>query len=628
MAGGFSVSIGSDTRLFEQGVKTGVIEPVEDAQDALQDLARSADKAGSGQGLDRLGKSGRDAADDIKTGAKQADQALEQLGRSGKDAGDDVEAGTRQADRALDKLGDTGKDAGRDIESGLKDADRALERVGDAVKDAGNDLEAGLKDAQKQTGKTTAEYKEMAERIRAETAKIKASSKEAFDGAGSSTGEFKDEALSNFSEVTSSFTGDMQSVTDLAQGTFGGLASIGGPAALAFGGIAVAVGLIGSALTAASEESEEFQQKIRDLAQTKLDDILSDFGDSGDKLSQGLRKWASDADSYGGSLTDLRKDAKDAKLSFGDLADAIATDNIPKMRQLRKATEDQIDTLRRQAASLSDGTAKGRIAADTAREHADAAARVKKQLDQNLGVYDVQQDALKALAAAEGETVQQYLAGEEAAARAQEATERFTDAISSQAATMSDTASGTLSNEAANANQYIEIQQHKIDAVQQFASNAGRVYQDVDDQTRQYLQSQGTSMSEEYATYLAATPDQQARLRDQWTVQAKIEADPTDIDKATAEQGKKTTKGPTSELKGDTKDVDKKADAQAKKKGEGPTVKLRPDDSAVDSKLTALRDRVIAGPTVRLRVDGSALDSYLARPRTITVNVRQGQEVK
>lgn len=603
MAGGFSVAIGSDTRLFEQGVKTGVISPVEDAQDALQDLAKSADKAGSSRGLDKLGRAGKDAADDIQDGAKKADRALGDLGDSGRDAAEDVEAGAKQADKALDQLGRSGKEAG-------------------------DDLEDSLRDAQRQTGKTAAEYREMAEKVRAETAKIKAQSRDDFEGAGGATGEFRDEALSNFSEVTSSFTGDMQSITDLAQGTFGGLASLGGPASLVFGGLAVAVGLVGQAFATSGEESDEFKEKIADLAQTRLGDLFGQYEDSGDDLAKGLRSWATDADSFGGSLLDLQKNARKADLGVGELTAAIGQQSIPKMKQLRGVVEDQIETLQRQAAALSDGTAQGRIASKGAQEQADAAREVKKQLDSNLAVNDSYEKSLRAVAMAQGMTVDEYKASLDASAAYQAATESLADTMKTTLADAAESTSEALDNAAGDPQAYIDGLNQRTAAAQQYQANVQAIGEQLPSDLFNFVRNQGPGFSQEIATYLSASPEQQAQIAAGWKIDAQVTADTSDVDQKTAEKGKEKKAGPTSELKGDTKDVDKKVADQASKKSDGPTVKVRADDSAVDSKLAALRDRVVNGPTVKIRYDSDALDAYLARPRTITVNVRQGQEVK
>ena len=46
MAKGINISIASETREFQRGVKTGVIEPLEDAVEILDDVAKAGDDAG------------------------------------------------------------------------------------------------------------------------------------------------------------------------------------------------------------------------------------------------------------------------------------------------------------------------------------------------------------------------------------------------------------------------------------------------------------------------------------------------------------------------------------------------------------------------------------------------------
>lgn len=572
MAGGFSVAIGSDTRLFEQGVKTGVIEPVEDAQDALQDLAKAADKTGAAKGLDKLGDAGKDAADDIEDAAKNADKALDKLGQSGKDAG--------------------------------------------------NDLEAGLKGAQSETAKTTADYKEMTEKIRAETAKIKAQSKQDFEGAGGATGEFKDEALQNFSEVTSSFQGDMTSITDLAQGTFGGLASLGGPASLVFGGIAVAVGLVGQALTQSGEDSDEFKEKIQDLAQTKLGDLFGQYEDSGDDLAQGLRKWAQDADSFGGSLTDLQKNTKRAKLDAGDYASAIATQSVPKMKQLRTEVEAHIKSLDRQASAQRGAGAGSSALANKIGEQSDAAREVKKQLDSNLEVNDAYEKSLRAVAKAQGQTVEQYQASLEASKAYDDATQTLADTLSSTLADAAESSAEALDNSVLNVDDYIGGLNARTKAAQDYADNVKTIGEQLPDDLFNFVRDQGPGFSQEIATYLSASPEQQAAIQQGWAIDAQVTADTSDVDKKTAEKGREKKKGPTSEVKGDTKDVDKKVADKAKEKKDGPTSKIRADDSAVDKAMKALRDKRFNGPTAVFQVDRSSVNSAISDIRNTQITIK------
>lgn len=588
MPGGFSVAIGSDTRLFEQGVKVGVIEPVEDAQEALQDLAKAGDKVSDGL--------------DFRDGERD----LDRLGKAGKDAGDDIEDGAKQADRALDKLGDAGKDAGKD-------------------------LERGLKDAQDQTGKTSAEYKEMAEKIRAETAKIKAQSKDDFDGAGGATGEFKEEALANFSEVTSSFTGDMQSITDLAQGTFGGLASMGGPASLAFGGIAVAVGLIGSALSQSGEDADEFEQKIQDLANTRLGDLFDSFAESGNEVDAAVRDWAQNADDYGISLTDLKKNLEDSGTAYGDVAEAIAKQSLPMMRRQKDSIDDQISSLRRQAAEQR-GAGNGVSALGKKfSEQADRLDTVSDALNQNIKVNKLADDTLRDVASAAGQTVEQWKAAQQATADYNESIESLADTMTSVLGEAAESTSEAIDNAASNPQKYIDGLNKRIEAAQQYRSNIQAIGAELPDDIMNFVRNQGEGFSQEIATYLTATPAQKAQIEAGWKIAAQVEGDTTDVDAKTAAKGKERTKGPTSELQGDTSDVDKKVTEKSRQKADGPTSKLRADTADVDDAIKRLKGKKVTGPTVVYQVDTTAVDNANRRiansPVSQIVNQRIGKRV-
>lgn len=581
MAGGYNIGVAMDARAVEKGVKAGIIEPVEDAVDKLEDLGRAGDKAGDGLGR----------------GLRDGERDLDKLGRAGKDAGDDVQDGARKGERELDKLGRAGKDAGDDIEDGLRQA-------------------------QKETGRTADEWKAMTAKVEAETAKIKADSKGAFSEAGGASGEFKDEALSNFSEVTSSFTGDMQSVTDLAQGTFGGLASLGGPASLVFGGIAVAVGLVGSALAASGEESDEFKEKIEELAQTKLGDLFGQYEDSGDKLGRGLRKWATDADSFGGSLLDLQKNGKKAGLGVGELTAAIATQSVPKMRELRREVDSQVKSLDRQAAALSDGTAKGRIASKATQEQAAAAREVQKQLKQNLEVNDAYEKSLRAVAKAQGQTVAEYKASLEAAAAYDEATKSLADTMSTVLASAAESTSEALDNAAGDPAKYIAGLNERTKAAQDYQANVQAIGQQLPDDLFNFVREQGEGFSNEIATYLSASPAQKEQIRAGWAIDAQVSADTTDLDKKTAAKGKEKKKGPTSEVKGDTSDLDEKVKRKSAERPKGPTAEIRADDSDVDRAIAKLRRKRFNGPTAVFQVDRSSVDATLASLRRTSIAVK------
>jgi hypothetical protein len=650
---GFSVAIASDTRLFEQGVKVGVIDPVENAQESLQELGRAGAQAGDG--VNRGLRTGTQALDGLEHGLRDSERALEQVGRAGTSAGHDVGNSLGGTARYADMLARAGLDVGDDIRTGARVAERALDDVGDAGREAGNDLERGLRDAQRETARTGAEYKDLAEEVRRATAEQRASGQHAFDPAAESVETFRDEAVSNLSEVASSFDGSVSSVFDLLQGTLGGVIADLGPLGLAAGTAAAAgVGLIGAAFSQAGEDQEAFKQRVDAMTGELLDEFY-EVGDAVTAVDRKLRDWASDNEKYGVSLVDLQKDARTARIGFGDLAETIATGTTPELRRMRGEIEESIDSLRKRAAAVDTTAGADRSAANAAGEQAD---RLQKELvpaiNQSINANKNAAAAEEALASAQGMTVEQYRAYVEQTNVAKQASEDFASTLTGVLSDAAESTSEKLDNGAMNAGDYVKGLEERTAAAQQYASNVRAIGEQLPGDLFNFVRQQGPGFSQEIATYLSASPEQQAAIRAGWKIDAQVTADTSDVEAKTADQSRKKTKGPTSEVKADTSDVDEKvaakgrekkkgptselqADAsdvdkavasKAKQRGDGPTVKLRTDDSAIDRKLSDLAGRVIAGPTVRIRYDSSALDDYLARPRTITVNVRQGQEVK
>lgn len=213
---GINIPFLANVRDFLRG--TGDVESaVGDVADSLDGLARDATSAGS-----------------------TAERALDDVAGAGADVGDELKDAGRTAERALDDVGTAAERAGREIETELESGARE-------AGDASEKMEKSFRDAFKTVSQKA---KESGDDVARETRRGSAEA----EGA---VGEFKDEARSNFSEVASSFTGDMDSAADLVQGTFGGLAgSIGGPLGLAFGGLGAAAGVFYSKWKENAEKTE------------------------------------------------------------------------------------------------------------------------------------------------------------------------------------------------------------------------------------------------------------------------------------------------------------------------------------------------------------------------------------
>lgn len=111
MAGGYTVGIASETKAFKQGIDSGVIDPLEDAQKELLALGKS--------------------------------RGPEQLERAMKDA-----------ERATERLGDETKDTARAIERDFRDAYRDVKRSSDDGMDGAKE---GLDDFKQESQQTARE---------------------------------------------------------------------------------------------------------------------------------------------------------------------------------------------------------------------------------------------------------------------------------------------------------------------------------------------------------------------------------------------------------------------------------------------------------------------------------------
>lgn len=116
MPNGIRLGVAADTREFDRGIKQGVIDPLEDATDALRDLAKDGDRAGSD-----LERSMRDQQDETK-----------KLEREYRDLADTIKSSSRKAGRDIDDgIGDGLDKAGTGLND-FKDEAKSTAREGAA----------------------------------------------------------------------------------------------------------------------------------------------------------------------------------------------------------------------------------------------------------------------------------------------------------------------------------------------------------------------------------------------------------------------------------------------------------------------------------------------------------------
>lgn len=223
---------------------------------------------------------------------------------------------------------------------GTGDATEALGKVSDALddvakdaqrsgKDAGNDLsrgiEGGTKDAAQATDKLERSFKDLATAAKKESKVAgKAIDTEIDHGttkAKQTLHEFKSEAKQNFGETASSFDGSMESAVSGIQGTFGGLATVLGPAG------AIGAGLIGAAIGVGASIAQGYAESAEQVKET-ISNMYDDMLESGQQYlsKEFVQQAIADMFKDDGKRQQMIQDAATLGISVSDLATAYATE--------------------------------------------------------------------------------------------------------------------------------------------------------------------------------------------------------------------------------------------------------------------------------------------------------------
>lgn len=139
MAKGVKISVASDTRDFGKGVKSGIIEPLEDAADVLSDLAKEGDQA-SGKLEDGF-KAAQRETDDLKDEYKKLGKEINDTGRKGKSFGDDVKDGTNKAGEGMEDFKGEANSTAREAAASF---DGSAESIGDAFQEVAANAFSGF----------------------------------------------------------------------------------------------------------------------------------------------------------------------------------------------------------------------------------------------------------------------------------------------------------------------------------------------------------------------------------------------------------------------------------------------------------------------------------------------------
>jgi len=128
MARVHEIPIASETREFDEGIRKGVIRPLEDAQDAFEDLERAASDTGRGSArdLDKL----EDELKDVQRQSEKTERAVDDIGTSG--------------GKGFGKLGDAASEVTQEVGQNLGEAVSSVrDNIGD-LGQVGQDTLGGL----------------------------------------------------------------------------------------------------------------------------------------------------------------------------------------------------------------------------------------------------------------------------------------------------------------------------------------------------------------------------------------------------------------------------------------------------------------------------------------------------
>jgi len=372
-----------------------------------------------------------------------------------------LEAETQSAERDLagvaDKLDDV-SDSLKDVDRAGSDASRGLDRsmgkVEDSTKDAGRvidkDLTDALKDAAKQSKRTGDDIGD----------NIKRGTRDASEG----TTAMRENAASNAKEMAGSFQ-DVNSALDGMQGFLAEATEGFGAAGIAVGVLGgIGLGALSAGLQTAADKANELTQNAVDFAKEIGSSTLQEQASALRDRFQEMLTAINDARSVWEvwqprAITNAEKFAEAIKagnLNARDLMDAFTNTNpqvrLETLNRILQSTTDkmsELDVQRRQYGTgieIFDRLTSDEV--ETLNDQRNALAGVKQAIQDEVNSQQAALEITRALADAQGLTVEQYTKQTQAAANAAEAQSAYQSALDSMATTSSIYDEALATNEA------------------------------------------------------------------------------------------------------------------------------------------------------------------------------------
>ncbi len=135
--GEIKIPMSADTSGIEKAIKNGIVEPAEDAEDALKKLA----KVDAGRDIERDIEKAQKATDKLGDELDDARDDLKKLSYAAKDVGDDTKRGMDRAGEGVEELGDEAKSTAKEAAASF---DGSAESIIDAFQEVAANAFAGF----------------------------------------------------------------------------------------------------------------------------------------------------------------------------------------------------------------------------------------------------------------------------------------------------------------------------------------------------------------------------------------------------------------------------------------------------------------------------------------------------
>lgn len=135
--GEIKIPMAVDTSGIAKEIDNGLVEPIEDAEKALEALS----KVDAGRDIERDLDKAQDATEDLKDELDDTRDQLKKLGYAAKDAGDDAKKGMGRAEEGVEEFGDEAKSTAKEAAASF---DGSAESIVDAFQEVAANAFAGF----------------------------------------------------------------------------------------------------------------------------------------------------------------------------------------------------------------------------------------------------------------------------------------------------------------------------------------------------------------------------------------------------------------------------------------------------------------------------------------------------